>query len=92
MTHGSDQQMLQHLCSIEQRPCVAGVRKGSGDVGNERAERTREEAKEWMRGRLVSITSPTGMKQDMTGTPQTPQPRLETFTARPPRPLFGQSD
>ena len=32
VTHGSDQQMLQHLLSIEQLPCVAGFRKGNGDV------------------------------------------------------------
>ena len=38
VTHGSDQQMLQHLLSIEQLPCVAGCRKGNGDVENERAE------------------------------------------------------
>ena len=34
VTHGSDQQMLQHLLSIEQLPCVAGFRKGNGDVEN----------------------------------------------------------
>lgn len=86
VTHGSDQQMLQHLLSIEQLPCVAGFRKGNGDVENERAE-----AKGRMRGRLVFKTSPTwwptGMKQDMTGTPQTLQPRLETFTTPPPPPV-----
>ena len=32
VTHGSDQQMLQHF------PSVVGFRKGSGDVENERAE------------------------------------------------------
>ena len=95
MTRGSDQQMLQHLLSIEQLPCVAGFRKGNGDVENERAERTREKAKGRMRRRLVFKTSPTwwytGMKQDITETPQTLQPRLETFTL-PSRPLFGESD
>ena len=40
------------------------------------AEGTREEVKERMRGRLVFMTLPTGMKQDITGTPQTLQPRL----------------
>lgn len=32
VAHGLDQLMLQHLSSTKQLPCVAGFRKGNGDV------------------------------------------------------------